>query len=124
MGSKPVSNPLDIEELQDKIISFRDARDWKQFHNPKDVAISLVLESTELLEHFQWKNSEEVKQHLADHKSDISDELADVLYWILLMANDLDIDVLAALSKKLDKNEAKYPVEKAKGNHKKYTELK
>lgn len=118
-----MSKELNLAELQQKIITFRNARDWKQFHNPKDVAISLVLETTELLEHFQWRNIAEVKQHLVTHKEDVSDELADVLYWILLMANDLDIDVLAALSKKLDKNEAKYPVEKAKGNHKKYTEL-
>jgi len=119
-----VSKPVDLAELQQKIIAFRDARDWKQFHNPKDLAISLLLEAGELLEHFQWKNAEEVKKHLADHKNDVSDELADVLYWILLIANDLDIDVGAALSKKLVKNESKYPVEKAKGNHKKYTELK
>ena len=119
-----MSKTVDLAELQQRIISFRDARDWKQFHNPKDLAISLLLEAGELLEHFQWKNTEEVKKHLADHKNDVSDELADVLYWILLITNDLDIDVLAALSKKLDKNEVKYPVEKAKGNHKKYTELK
>lgn len=113
----------DIEDLQKRIVAFRDARDWKQFHNPKDVAISLVLEASELLEHFQWKSPDEVKKHLKDNKDDVSDELADVLYWVVLMAHDLDIDLSQALQAKMKKNEAKYPVSKAKGSHKKYTEI-
>lgn len=113
----------DLTELQKRIIAFRDARDWKQFHNPKDVAISLILEAGELLEHFQWKSPEEMQQHIEKQKEDIGDELADVLYWVLLMSHDLDIDVAAALKKKMEKNEAKYPVQKSKGSHKKYTEL-
>jgi dCTP diphosphatase len=112
----------DLRELQQRIIAFRDARDWQQFHNPKDVAISLVLEASELLEHFQWKNNEEMKKHISKHKEEVGDELADVLYWVLLIANDFDINISDALDKKLQKNEAKYPVEKAKGSHKKYTE--
>ena len=112
-----------FQENADRIISFRDERDWKQFHNPKDMAISLVLESTELLEHFQWKNDTEISEHLETKRSEVADELSDVLYWVILMANDLDIDLNKALSDKMDKNEAKYPVEKARGNHKKYTEL-
>jgi len=71
----------DVESLQKQVVAFRDARDWKQFHNPKDVAISLVLEATEFLEHFQWKNEEEVRQLLKTKKSEVSDELSDVLYW-------------------------------------------
>jgi NTP pyrophosphatase (non-canonical NTP hydrolase) len=112
-----------IEDLTDRIIAFRDARDWKQFHNPKDVALSLVLEATEVMEHFQWKNIEEMQKHLLEHKEDIADELADVLYWVLLMGHDFQIDVLAAMEKKIKKNEEKYPIEKAKGVHTKYTEL-
>ena len=112
-----------FQENADRIISFRDERDWKQFHNPKDMAISLVLESTELLEHCQWKNDAEISEHLETKRSEVADELSDVLYWVILMANDLDIDLNKALSDKMDKNEAKYPVEKARGNHKKYTEL-
>ena len=113
-----------IEDLTKRIISFRDARDWKQFHNPKDVALSLVLEATEVMEHFQWKSKKEMEKYIVTNKSDISEELADVLYWILLMSTDLDIDILDALEKKIKKNEEKYPVEKSKGNAKKYTELK
>lgn len=113
----------DLRELQQKIIEFRDARDWEQFHNPKDVAISLVLEAGELLEHFQWKDLSETKQHLSKNIDEVSNELADVLYWVLLMAHDLNIDLPSALNKKMKNNETKYPVEKAKGSHKKYTDL-
>lgn len=112
-----------ITDLQKKIVDFRDARDWKQFHNPKDMAISLVLEAAEVIEHFQWKNSDEIQKHLDRNKDDLSGELADVLYWVLLMAHDLDIDLDKAFDKKMTENEAKYSVEKAKGNHKKYSEL-
>lgn len=112
-----------IKEYTRRIIEFRDARDWKQFHNPKDVALSLVLEANEVMEHFQWKNNEEMAKHVVEKKNDIADELADVLYWVLLMSHDLDIDILDSLDKKISKNESKYPVEKAKGKHTKYTNL-
>ena len=104
-----------IESLTKKIIAFRDARDWKQFHNPKDVAISLMLEAGEVMEHFQWKNKEEMEKYIISNKDDIAEELADVLYWILLMSNDLKIDISKALERKLDINEKKYPIKKAKG---------
>jgi len=113
----------DIKKMQDLVIQFRDNRDWKQFHNPKDLAISLVLESAEFMEHFQWKSDEEISAYLKDKKNSVSDELADVFYWVLLIANDLDIDIDSALRNKIKKNEAKYPVKKAKGKHSKYTEL-
>ena len=112
-----------INDLTKRIIAFRDARDWKQFHNPKDVALSLVLEATEVMEHFQWKSKEEMEKYIVTNKSDIGEELADVLYWVVLMSADLDIDILDALEKKIKKNEEKYPVEKAKGKHTKYTKL-
>lgn len=113
-----------IKDLTKKIIGFRDARDWGQFHNPKDVSISMALEAAELLEHFQWKNAEEIEKHVKSHKAEISDELADVLYWVLLLGHDLKIDVTDALNKKLRKNAKKYPVHKSKGRITKYTELK
>ena len=113
----------DIKTLTRRIVSLRDARDWKQFHNPKDLAISLVLEAGEVMEHFQWKNKEEMEKHLKTSKEDVADELADTLYWILLMGNDFNIDVLKALDNKLKKIEEKYPVEKAKGKHTKYNKL-
>lgn len=112
-----------LEELTGRILAFRDARDWKQFHNPKDLALSLVLESAELMEHFQWKNAEEMEKHVLEHRVEIGEELADVFYWVLLMGHDFHIDVLEALEKKISKNESKYPVEKAKGVHTKYIDL-
>lgn len=113
----------DIETVTKRIIDFRDKRNWKQFHNPKDVALSLSLETGEVLEHFQWKNGKELEEYVKTHKEHIEEELADVLYWVLLMSHDLGIDILDALNKKIDGNEQRYALEKSKGNHKKYTEL-
>ncbi|MDB5188220.1 MAG: uncharacterized protein JWO50_740 [Candidatus Kaiserbacteria bacterium] len=112
-----------LAELKKLVVSFRDARDWKQFHNPKDTAISLVLEAAEVMEHFQWKNKEEMEAHIKTNKEDVAEELADVFYWVLLMCNDLKIDISDALEKKMKKNGEKYPVAKAKGRHTKYTQL-
>jgi NTP pyrophosphatase (non-canonical NTP hydrolase) len=112
-----------MESLQQRIIDFRDKRDWKQFHNPKDVALSLVLEATEVLEHFQWKTAEEVQEYAMDHANEIGEELADVLYWVLLMSHDMGLDIMKALERKLELNEQKYPVDKAKGSHLKYNKL-
>lgn len=113
----------DLRDLQKRIVEFRDARDWKQFHNPKDMALSLVLEAAEVMEHFQWKSIDEVEKHLVNRKSELSEELADVLYWVLLIAHDLDIDLVKEFERKMAQNDKKYPVEKARGTHKKYTEL-
>ncbi|MDP2638985.1 MAG: nucleotide pyrophosphohydrolase [Candidatus Azambacteria bacterium] len=112
-----------MNDLTKRIIAFRDARDWKQFHNPKDEAISLCLESAEVLEHFQWKNKEEIEEYVKTHKEHIGEELADVLFWVLLMSYDLKIDILDASEKKLKKNEKNYPIEKAKGKHTKHDKL-
>lgn len=111
------------KDIQKKAIAFRDARDWKQFHNPKDMALSLTLEAAELLEHFQWKNGKEMDEYVRSHKREIADELADVLFWLATMSNDLKIDLFEAFEAKMKKNEKKYPVKKAKGKHTKYTEL-
>lgn len=111
-----------IKSLQDEAREFSLERDWTQFHNPKDLALSLTLEAAEVLEHFQWKDEQEVKNYLKSHKSDVGEELSDVLYWTLYMADRLNIDIVSAYRDKMAKNAAKYPVEKSRGNHKKYTE--
>ncbi len=116
-------NPSDIESLTKKIIDFRDKRDWKQFHNAKDMAISLSLEAGEVLEHFQWKSREEIAGYIKKNKDEIAEELADTLYWILLISNDLDIDIKKSLEKKMIQNEKKYPVLQSKGKHTKYNKL-
>lgn len=112
-----------IKALTKVINDFRDARDWRQFHNPKDLAISLSLEASEVLEHFQWKSTEEIKKYIKENKKDIAEELADVFYWVLLLSNDLDVDIEKAFILKMQKNSKKYPIKKAKGKHTKYTEL-
>lgn len=113
----------DPKKLTKRILDFRDERDWKQFHNPKDLSLSLTLEAAELLEHFQWRNGKELEEYVEKNKDEIGEELADVLYWVLLMSHDLGIDVFEALDRKMEKNGKKYPVDKARGNHRKHTEL-
>lgn len=113
----------DIQELIQKIVKFRDQRNWKQFHNPKDLAISLNLEASEVLEHFQWKSKDEISEYVKKNKKEISHELADTLYWILLMSHDMEIDIKKALEQKMKINAQKYPVQKAKGKHTKYSNL-
>ena len=107
----------EISELTQKLIAFRDARDWKQFHNPKDLAVALSIESAELLEAFLWKSSEEAS------KDKIKEELADVLAYALLLANECELDVTEIVSAKIEANNLKYPVDKAKGSAKKYNEI-
>ncbi|PFL17786.1 nucleotide pyrophosphohydrolase [Bacillus cereus] len=109
-----------MKELTDKVIQFRDDRNWKQFHNPKDLALSLSLETSELLENFQWKSSNEA---VAEKREDMKEELADVLMYALLFAHEIGIDIKQAIEEKIQKNNEKYPVEKAYGVSKKYTEL-
>lgn len=113
----------DIQALTDEINRFFHERDWKQFHNPKDMAITLLLEAAEVLEHFQWKNEIEIQSHLKDHHSEIQDEIADVMVNVLALAHDLNIDLKQAVLAKLEKNRHKYPIEKSKGRHTKYTQL-
>ncbi len=113
----------EIRLLTEKIKKFRDERDWMQFHNPKDVALSLVLEAAEVLEHFQWKKPEEVDAHAKACKDEIADELADVAMYLFELADNLGVDLSNAIDIKLAKNAQKYPVEKAKGRHTKYDKL-
>lgn len=112
-----------IDELTQLMLRFRDEREWSQFHNPKDVAISLTLEAAELLELMQWKSGAELLEHLKANRELLADELADVLGWVLVLAHDQGIDLNEAVKRKLEKNAAKYPVDKARGVAKKYTEL-
>lgn len=113
----------DVNQLTKRILDFINDRDWNQFHNPKDLALSLVLESAEVMEHFQWKNNEEIQEYIKSNKDEVGEELADVLYWVLLMSHDLGIDIKQAFEDKMSKNEAKYPIDKAKGRHDKYNKL-
>ena len=112
-----------IADLTAIALKFRDDRDWKQFHNFKDMALSLALESAELLEVAQWRNGQELEDHARANKEAIGEELSDILFWVLEISHELQIDLGEAFKAKVAKNAAKYPVEKARGSAKKYTEL-
>ena len=112
-----------LAELTALALKFRDDRDWKQFHNPKDSAVSLSLEVGELLEIMQWRNGPALEQHLQERREHVGQELADVLFWVLVIAHDQQIDLADAFRAKQVHNATKYPVEKARGLAKKYTQL-
>ncbi len=113
----------EIKEITGKIIRFRDERDWMQFHDPKNMAVSIILEASELLEHFQWKTKEEVQKYVMQNKAEIKDEIADIALYLFELADNLGINLMSAMEEKLKKNETKYPIEKAKGRHTKYNKL-
>ncbi len=106
-----------LTDLISKITAFRDERDWKQFHNSKDLAIALNIETSELLELFLWKGNEEV------NKEKLREELADVLMYAFLLAEKHNLDIEEIIKEKIEVNSKKYPVDKSKGSAKKYNEL-
>ena len=106
-----------MNEVMARLRQFRDDRDWKQFHNPKDLALALSIESAELLEVFLWKSADQADP------AKVKEELADVFSFALLLADAYDFDVQSMILEKIDQNEKKYPVSKARGTAKKYTEL-
>jgi NTP pyrophosphatase (non-canonical NTP hydrolase) len=108
------------DETIQRVLNFRDARDWRQFHTPKDLAISMSLEAAEVLELFQWSGTD---LDCAAKQDKLREELADVLSYCILMADVCGFDLDEIMNEKVSKNEAKYPVEKARGNAAKYTEL-
>ncbi len=114
-----------LEDLVREIISFRDARDWGKFHNPKDLSLAISIEAAELLEHFLWKDSRQVEDLAKDGAAiaELGTELADILIFGHLLAYRLGIDPVDAIRKKIRENAEKYPVGKAKGTAKKYTDL-
>lgn len=110
-------------DLLQKIIDFRRERDWEQFHNPKDLAISLSIEASELLEWFQWRTNDEIAAQLnSDKRELLEDEIADVAVYLSYLCHDLDIDINKAVAAKIEKNAAKYPIDKVKGRSDKYNE--
>lgn len=108
------------DETIQRVLKFRDDRDWRQFHTPKDLALSLNLEAAELLEVFQWSGTD---LECSSKTDQIREELADVLSYCILMADVCGLDLDEIMNEKIGKNEAKYPVQKAKGSSIKYTEL-
>ena len=119
-----MDNKITIEELKEKIRQFCELRDWDQYHNAKELAIGIVTEASELLEHFRFKSEDQVGAMFQNKskRQELAEEIADVLYFLLRLAQRYDVDLTTELNKKIQKNEQKYPIEKAKGSNKKYTE--
>ena len=111
-----------LAELTQRVLHHRDERDWAQFHTPKELAVSLVVEAAELLALMQWKTGAELKTAMETRHEQVQDELADVLHSVLLLASDFGVNLADALEQKLAKDAKKYPVEKARGRADKYTE--
>ena len=114
-----------LQELTEQVLAFRDARNWKQFHSPKNLAMGLSIEAAELQELFLWKKEQEVRDYLESGtgQTRVGEELADVFIYLLYLAEACEIDLPKALSDKLVHNAEKYPVEKSYGSARKYTEL-
>ena len=120
-----MDHETNIQELKEKIKKFCEDRDWDQFHNAKDLAIGIITESSELLEHFRFKSEKEIEEmfNSPEKRKNISEETADILYFLLRLAQKYNIDLTSEVFKKMEKNEKKYPIEKAKGSNKKYNEF-
>lgn len=112
-----------IEAVTGEIRAFRDARDWMQFHNPKELAVAIAAEAGELLQHFVWQSAEQSDRRVVERKEAIGSEIADVGILLFELADNLGIDLAEAMRAKLANNALRYPVEKAKGTNKKYNEL-
>ncbi|MEN9452643.1 MAG: hypothetical protein RLZZ369_1702, partial [Pseudomonadota bacterium] len=112
-----------LDQLAQRLQAFAQARDWGQFHSPKNLASALIVEAGELLEHFQWLTEDQSRHLDAGKKQEVAFEMADVLLYLIQMGNELGVDLIDAAQRKVALNEQKYPVEQAKGSSKKYDEL-
>lgn len=111
-----------IEQLKARVNAFVEARDWSQFHSPKNLAMAMIVEAAEVVEHFQWMTEADSRQLDAEKKEQVGQELSDTFVYLLRIAEVCGIDLIDAANKKIDLNAKKYPVEKAKGSNAKYTE--
>jgi len=122
MNAPPPRRARDLDDLRDRLRAFAAARDWDQFHSPKNLAMALIAEAAELVEHFQWLTEAESGALPPEKLAEVADELADVQLYLVRIADRLGVDLLAAASAKMDRNEAKYPAQRVKGSARKYTE--
>ena len=113
----------DLKSITEKIIQFRDARQWVQYHDPKNLSLALGIEAAELQEIFLWKTSEESKNLSQKDISRVSDEIADIFIYLTYLCHEFKIDLFDTTLRKIEKNAVKYPIEKSKGSNKKYNEL-
>jgi NTP pyrophosphatase (non-canonical NTP hydrolase) len=115
-----MNKEIDLSKISESVTNFRDERDWKQFHTIKNLSIAMSIESSELMEIFQWASEEELRNIIIDKHEAISEEIADVFLYLLLIANEAAVDLETAVINKIAKNREKYPVEKSKSSSKKY----
>jgi len=121
-GVHAMPNPSDLLMLRDKLRAFAEARDWDQFHSPKNLSMALMVEVAELMEHFQWLSEAQSANIGGKVKPAVAEELADILLYLVRLADKLDVDLLEAALRKLEKNAAKYPAEQVRGSAKKYSD--
>lgn len=112
-----------IRELTDRIQAFVDAREWRVYHNPKDLALAVAAEAGELMQHFVWQTNEQSDRRAVERRDEIASEIADVAILLFELADNLGLDLGQVMESKLARNEVRYPVEKARGNNRKYSEL-
>ena len=112
-----------LDRLRERILEFRDLRDWKQFHDPKNLAEAISIESAELLENFLWKTGDESRNLDEKQKMAIGEEIADIAIFLTIIAHEMKLDIEQIVNRKLDLNEEKYPVSKSRGSATKYTEF-
>jgi dCTP diphosphatase len=115
-------NQSDLLMLRDKLCAFAEARDWDQFHSPKNLSMALMVEVAELMEHFQWLTEAQSFDLAAENKNAVSEELADILLYLVRLSDKLGVDLLEAALHKLEKNAVKYPAEQVRGSAKKYSD--
>jgi dCTP diphosphatase len=112
-----------ISELTAKIQQFVDAREWRQFHNPKDLSVAIAAEAGELMQHFVWQQENQIEARVANRRAEISSEIADVGILLFELADNLGLNLGEVMTQKIANNDLRYPVEKARGNNLKYSEL-
>ncbi len=123
-SSDQTDNQTTIKELKEKIRYFCELREWDQFHNAKELTIGIITEASELLQYFRFKSEDEVDAMFHNsRKQELTEEMADILFFLIRLAQRYDIDLTTELKDKMKKNEKKYPIEKAKGSNKKYSEF-
>ena len=122
MHSKQSRSPASLVSVRDRLRAFAEARDWDKFHSPKNLCMALIAEAAELVEHFQWLSEEESAHLPPALRDEVEEEVADVLLYLVRLADKLGIDPIDAANRKIDRNEAKYPAAKVRGSARKYSD--
>jgi dCTP diphosphatase len=122
MRSKQPASPADLVCVRDRLRAFARARDWDRFHTPKNLCMALIVEAAELVEHFQWLSEEESAALAPAVREKVEEEVADVLLYLVRLADTLNLDLIDAANRKIDRNEVKYPAARVRGSARKYSD--